>query len=182
MRTNEILAGCQGSHLYGVVNTHPWWSGYSASKWGQYRTSGCPPSEPGPLCSPMDCMIFGWHQCPAYPRDGPSCHCTYEEVCVSNTPWRESNLLTLILCLIKAVLPRYRSLWANRCSHLSSSSLACPCSGLGHCPRPWRSRASRIHPFCGVLMDSPKSLLGGPLVVLGWQAWPGQLPSSQGFW
>ena len=45
-------------------------------------------------------------------------------------------------------------LWANRFSHLSSSSLSCSCYSFGHSPRPWRPRASNIHPFWGLLKDS----------------------------
>ena len=55
--------------------------------------------------------------------------------------------VSLIFCLIRAVLPRSRSLCANRCSHLSSSSLACFCFDSGHSFRPWRSKASKTHPL-----------------------------------
>ena len=78
--------------------------------------------------------------------------------------------VTSIQCLIRAVQPRSRSLWANRCSHLSSSSVACSCSASGHSPGPWRSRASKIHLFWGLQVDPLRFLLGGPPVVLGWQA------------
>ena len=37
---------------------------------------------------------------------------------------------------------------ANRCSHLKKSSLACFCSDSDHSLRPWRSKASKTHPFC----------------------------------
>ena len=56
-------------------------------------------------------------------------------------------LVSLILCLIRAVLPRSRSLHANKCSHLSNNSLACFCSDSGHSFRPWRSRASKTQPL-----------------------------------
>ena len=46
--------------------------------------------------------------------------------------------VSLILCLIRAVLPRSRSPCANRCSPWSSSSLACFCSDSVHSFRPWR--------------------------------------------
>ena len=55
--------------------------------------------------------------------------------------------VSLILCLIRAVLPRSRLLCANKCSHLSSSSLACFCSHSGHSFRPWRSKASKTQPL-----------------------------------
>ena len=58
--------------------------------------------------------------------------------------------VTSILYLIRAVLPRSRSLCADSCSHLSSNSLACFCSDLGHSWRPWRSRAYKTHPFWGL--------------------------------
>ena len=66
--------------------------------------------------------------------------------------------VTSIQCLIRVVLPRSRSLWANRCSHLSSSSLACSCSALGHSPRPWRSRPPRAILF-GVAGGCPQGFL-----------------------
>ena len=78
-------------------------------------------------------------------------------------------------CLIKDVLPRSRLLQANRCSHFSSSPLACSCSASGHSYRPWRFNTSRIHPFWGhgwTLLRSPS---GGPPVVPGWQEQPCQL-------
>ena len=61
-----------------------------------------------------------------------------------------------IQCLCKDVLPRSRSLQANRCSHLSSSSLACSCSASGYSFRPWRFNSSRIHSFLGPQVDPPK--------------------------
>ena len=165
--TTEILVDYEGSCLYGVASMHPSWSSYSTS-WGQCRTSGChPSSRPGPLCSHMDCVTFGWHQCPASPGDGPShCH-TYRghslEMLLEGV-----QSVTSIWCLLKAVLPRSRSQWADRSSHLSSHSLACS-SVSGHSPRPWRSRASKIS-LLGVAGGPPRFLLGGPLVVLCWQA------------
>ena len=134
---------------------HPWWSSYSAS-WGQCRTSGChPSSRPWPLHLPMDCMIFGWHQCPAFPGDRPSHHHTYEGVCVSNAPWRD------LVCYIDSVFNEGGSTQVqiaarNRCSHLSSSFLACSCSALGHSPRPWTSRISRSQPFGGLQVNLTK--------------------------
>ena len=56
-----------------------------------------------------------------------------------------------ILCLIRVVLPRFRSLCTNRCSPFSSSSLACSCSDSDHSVSPLMSKASKIHPFGAVL-------------------------------
>ena len=51
-------------------------------------------------------------------------------------------------------------LWANRCSHLSSSSLACSCSTSGHSSMSWRFNSSRIHPFQGPQADPPRVSIG----------------------
>ena len=48
----------------------------------------------------------------------------------------------------------------NRCSHLSSNSLACFCSHMGHSWRPWRSRASKTHTFWGLWVDTLEVLVG----------------------
>ena len=69
-------------------------------------------------------------------------------------------LVSVILCLIRTVLPRSRSLCANRCSHLRSSSLACFCSNSGHSFRPWRSKASRTHPLGTLVTVSLVVLVG----------------------
>ena len=85
--------------------------------------------------------------------------------------------VSLILCLIRAVLPRSRSLCANKCSHLSSNSLACFCSDSGHSFRPWRSRASKTQPLGGFIVASLAVLVRhGPPVVPGWQGLPVQPP------
>ena len=68
--------------------------------------------------------------------------------------------VTSILCLIRAVLPRSRSLCTNRCFHLSSNSLACFCSDSGQSQRPWRSRASNPYPFWALWFDSSEVLVG----------------------
>ena len=68
--------------------------------------------------------------------------------------------ITSILCLIRAVLLRSRSLHANWDSHFSSNTLACFCSALGHSLKPWRSRASKTHPFWGFGFDSSEVLVG----------------------
>ena len=68
--------------------------------------------------------------------------------------------VNFILCLVRAVFPRSRSLCANRCSHLSNSSLACFCSDLGHSVKPWRSKASKTHPFCAGCFVSTAVLVG----------------------
>ena len=47
----------------------------------------------------------------------------------------------------------------NRCSHLSSNSLAYFCSSLSHSLRPWRSRASKTHPFGGLSLASSEVLV-----------------------
>ena len=65
-----------------------------------------------------------------------------------------------MLCLIRAVLPRSRSLCANRCSHLSNSSQACFCSDSGHFVRPWRSKTSKTHPFGARYFVSAAVLVG----------------------
>ena len=65
-----------------------------------------------------------------------------------------------ILCLIRAVLPRSRSLCANKCSHLSSSSLTCVCYDSGHSFRPWRSKASKTQPLGAILAVSLAVLVG----------------------
>ena len=41
----------------------------------------------------MECVTSGWCQYPTFPGYGPSNHHTCEEVYVSNTPWRASDLL-----------------------------------------------------------------------------------------
>ena len=68
--------------------------------------------------------------------------------------------VSLILCLIRAVFPRSRLLCTNRCSHLSSSSLACFCSDSGHSFRPWRSKASKTHPLGALVTVSLVVLVG----------------------
>ena len=65
--------------------------------------------------------------------------------------------VSLILCLIRAVLPRSRLLHANKCSHLSNNSLACFCSDSGHSFRPWRSRASKTQPLGVFIVASVSS-------------------------
>ena len=142
-RTTEIFAGYKGSHVYRVVNMHPWWSGYSAS-WGQYRTSDChPSSRPRHCTSPWAVWLL----------DGTNVRHLLEMVLHIIHTLKGIWSVTSILCLIKAVLPRSRSPWANQCSYLSSSSWACSCSGSSHFPRLWRSRASKTLPFWGLLLD-----------------------------
>ena len=87
-----------------------------------------------------------------------------------------------IWCLIRVVLPRSRLLQANRCSHLSSSSLACSCSALGHSPRHCTSRASKSHPCWGLQVDPLRFLPEWPPVVLGWQTQAVQPLLWWGFW
>ena len=108
----------------------------------------------------MDCVTFGWHQDPTSPGDGLSQHHTYVGVYIGNAPWRESDLSTWSGAWIKDVLSRSRSLQANRCSHLSSSFLACSCSAPGHSARPWRFIASRIHPICEPWANPPEASIG----------------------
>ena len=127
--TTEILAGYQGSHLYGE------WIGIFDGPVIQLPEVNAEPQAAILLLNQDHCT-------------GP-----YEEAIIGNAPWRVSNLATSILCLIKVILPRSRSLQTNRCPHLSSSFLACSYFSLGHSPRPWRPRASKIHPFWGLLMD-----------------------------
>ena len=50
---------------------------------------------------------------------------------------------------MRDIFPRSKLLWANRCSHLTSSFLACSCSSLGHSSRPYRFSPSRIQSFQG---------------------------------
>ena len=45
-------------------------------------------------------------------------------------------------------------------SPFEQHSLASSCSGLGHSPSPWRSRASKTHPFWGLLLDSSEVPVG----------------------
>ena len=73
-RTTGTPANYWESHQCGVGSRHPWRSDCSIS-WCQCRISGFHLSfRLRPLCWPMDCMISGWHWCPASPGDGPSCH------------------------------------------------------------------------------------------------------------
>ena len=65
-----------------------------------------------------------------------------------------------ILCLMKDAFPWSRSLPANRCSHIVSSSLACFCSSSGQSSRPWRFNSSRFKSF-------PRFLSGGLPVAHG---------------
>ena len=68
--------------------------------------------------------------------------------------------VSLILCLVRAVLPRSRLFCANKCSHLSKSSLASFYSDSGHSFRPWRSKASKTQPLGDLLFVSTVILVG----------------------
>ena len=121
----QVKQGEARSCQCGAVNRHPWWSGCSIVSWGKYRTSG---SQPFPdqatvltngLCDFLMTLISHISQRLAFMSS------YIWEVYAGNAPWRVPDPLTPIQCLIKDVLPRSRLLWANRCSHLSSSFLAC---------------------------------------------------------
>ena len=57
---------------------------------------------------------------------------------------------------MRDVFPSSRSLQANRCFHLVSSSLACLCSFLGQSSRPWGLNSSKIQSFKEPLADPPR--------------------------
>ena len=94
------------------------------------------------------------------------------------------------LVLNQGCFAQVQSLWANRCSHLSSSSLACCSSTSGHSAKPWRFNSFRIHPFWGLCMESPGAsirrttngtwLARGTCQQLLWQGllWDGHSGSS----
>ena len=87
--------------------------------------------------APISNISWIWALTSSYILGGMCLYLSLQGVCSVN----------LILCLIRAVLPRSRLLCANRCSHLSSSSVACFCCDSGHSFRPWRSKASKTHPL-----------------------------------
>ena len=91
--------------------------------------------------APISNISWIWALMSSYIWGGMHLYLSLKGVCSVN----------LILCLIRAVLPRSWSLCANKCSHLSSSSLACFCSDSGHSFRPWRSKASKTQPLGTVL-------------------------------
>ena len=101
--------------------------------------------------APISNISWIWALMLSYIWGGMHLYCSLKGICS----------VSLILCLIRAVLPRSRLLCRNRCSHLSSSSLAHFCSDSGHSFRPWRSKASKTHPF-------------GTFVMVPWAA-PGQV-------
>ena len=179
-RTTAIPANYQVSHLYGVASMHPWWSSCSAS-WGQYRTSGCLLFLDQDHCTnPQTVWLLDGTNIQHFLDMGPHIIIPvrrHMSLCLLRGIWS----VTSNLCFIRAVLPRSRSLWANRCSHLSSSSLDFSCSGLGHSLRLWRSRASKTHPFGDCYWIPWKPLLGGPPVALGWQGLLVQPQYLQGF-
>ena len=180
-RATAVPASYQGSHLYGVVSMHPWWSGYSAS-WGQYRTSGsCPFSRPGLLCYCTDCVTSGWHEYPASPGYGSSCHHTYEEVYIGNSPWRATDLLPRFYVWSKQFCPGPGCCGQTGVPIWAATLWPVPVQaqttiwGLGG-PGPPRPISF------GVCYWIPwKSLLGGPPVALGWQGQPAQPQSLWGF-
>ena len=100
--------------------------------------------------APISNISWIWALTSSYIWGGMHLYCSLKGVCS----------VSLILCLIRAVLPRSRLLCTNRCSHLSSSSLAHFCSDSGHSFRPWRSKASKTHPLGAFVMVSLAVLVG----------------------
>ena len=122
----------------------------------------------------MDCATSRWHQYPASPVYGHSCHHTCEEIYIGNAPWRVSDLLPLFYawseqffqgpgCCGQTGAP----IWAAALWSLPAQALTTPW-GLGG-PGPPRPTS-----FGDCYWIPWKSLLGGPPVALGWQAQPGQ--------
>ena len=119
----------------------------------------------------MDCATSGWHQCLAFPGDGPSHHHTCGGVFAGSILWRASS----------------QSIWFS--DWWGTSFL-----GPGHCgqtdvpiwpaaswsdldppwvtPRPWRYNSSRIQPFWGHGWTLLRFPLGGPPVAPGWLEGP----------
>ena len=87
--------------------------------------------------TPISNISWIWALMLLYIWGGIHWYCSLKGIC----------LVSLILCLIREVLPRSRLLCTNRCSHLSSSSLSCFCSDSGHSFRPQRSKASKTYPL-----------------------------------
>ena len=110
----------------------------------QTRTTGLAHGLYNFWMAPMSSISWRWALMSSYMWGGICWSCFLKGI------WFVSS----ILYLIKAVLPRSRLPQANWCSNLSSSSLAYSCSGFGHSLRPWKSRASKTHPFWGLLLDS----------------------------
>ena len=61
---------------------------------------------------------------------------------------------------MRDVLLRSNSLWANRCSHFTSSFLDTSCSSLDHSCRPWRFSSSRTQSFWGLWAGFSKVPIG----------------------
>ena len=82
-------------------------------------------------------------------------------VCMGGICWEHSlkgvQSVNLIWCFMRDIFPRSRSLWENRCSHLTSSFLAWSHSSSCHSSRPWRFSSSRIQSFWGSQAGSPEA-------------------------
>ena len=164
-RTTVITVSYQVSCLCGVASMHPWWSSCSAS-WGQNRTSGCCPFPYQDHCtSPWTVRFPDGTNIQHFLHMGPHI-IVHVRRYTSVMLLKGHSICYLFFGLIRAGLPRSRLLWANRCSHVRSSSLACSCSSSGHFLRPWRTRAAKTHPFWGLLLDYLEVLIGRTTVGL----------------